>query len=257
MGSLNRTECLCAGSEKPPSKKGIWRTPYPLPPESGRFSEPQPAEPIDNQQDVKNTHYRNGKQRSPFSPRFCPVSCRKSQKITVFGTVLNGRGDALPEPLQAFGCTGFRDVFAADPAFIAEFIDQVEEITVVDFSAVRFMALRDAGDLKMANQGLLRVLEIFADFAVDSTVPPRKHRLGDCIFRRIFLAILSCNRSEYGLANPRNGTVLIGSANNLKLRRCSGCRGSADPDCVARGLDDRSAFIIEVGQLIKAEIEAH
>jgi hypothetical protein len=42
-------------------------------------------------------------------------------------------------------------IFAANPASIAEFVDEAEEIWVVDFTHIWFMSPRVSSDLKMAN----------------------------------------------------------------------------------------------------------
>ena len=40
-------------------------------------------------------------------------------------------------------------VFAADPAVIANLVEELEQIGVVDLAAIRLVALGDAGDLHM------------------------------------------------------------------------------------------------------------
>ena len=42
-------------------------------------------------------------------------------------------------------------IFAADPAVVAQVIEQTEEVRVVHFSDVRFVAVGDAGNLDVAD----------------------------------------------------------------------------------------------------------
>src|SRR5471030_758282 len=55
------------------------------------------------------------------------------------------------DPAQAVRRRGFRPVFTADPAVVAKRIDQVEQVRMIQFAQVRFMPLRHARDLDMAN----------------------------------------------------------------------------------------------------------
>src|ERR1700730_14089802 len=55
------------------------------------------------------------------------------------------------DPAESVGCRCFRPVFAADPALVAERIDEVEQIRIIQFAQVRFMPLRHTCDLDMAD----------------------------------------------------------------------------------------------------------
>src|SRR5260221_13694651 len=54
-----------------------------------------------------------------------------------------------PRPAEPFDCAGGGAVLTADPAVIAELVEQIEEIGVVHLAAVGFVAVGDAGDLDM------------------------------------------------------------------------------------------------------------
>ena len=55
------------------------------------------------------------------------------------------------DPAEPVGRRGFRPVFTADPALVAERIDQVEQVRIIQLADVRFMPLRHARDLDMAD----------------------------------------------------------------------------------------------------------
>jgi hypothetical protein len=46
-----------------------------------------------------------------------------------------------------------RAIFAADPALIAQAVDQGEQEGIIDLSQVRFVSARIAGDLDVTDQG--------------------------------------------------------------------------------------------------------
>src|SRR5258708_32884762 len=60
-----------------------------------------------------------------------------------------GRDAPPPRPAEPFDCAGGGAVPTADPAVIAELVEQIEEIGVVHLAAVGFVAGGEAGDLGM------------------------------------------------------------------------------------------------------------
>src|SRR5260221_12205738 len=67
------------------------------------------------------------------------------------GTETSGGGTDAPPPRPAepFDCAGGGAVLTADPAVIAELVEQIEEIGVVHLAAVGVVAVGGAGDLGM------------------------------------------------------------------------------------------------------------
>ena len=57
----------------------------------------------------------------------------------------------VPYPLLAGRRVTSRPEFAPYPAGIAQLVDQLEQIGIVDFDQVRFMPVRHAADLDMTN----------------------------------------------------------------------------------------------------------
>ncbi|ABA53116.1 hypothetical protein BURPS1710b_A0443 [Burkholderia pseudomallei 1710b] len=55
------------------------------------------------------------------------------------------------EPAEALGGAGLRPILAADPAVVAEHVDQLEQVRIVDFADVRLVTLRHARDLDVAD----------------------------------------------------------------------------------------------------------
>src|SRR5471032_1985048 len=55
------------------------------------------------------------------------------------------------DPAEPVGRPGFRPVFTADPALVAERIDQIEQVRIIQLADVRFMPLRHARDLDMTD----------------------------------------------------------------------------------------------------------
>src|SRR5476649_2350788 len=55
------------------------------------------------------------------------------------------------EPAQAVGGTSARPIFTADPSAIAERIDEIEKVRIVDFARIRLVAVGNACNLNMAD----------------------------------------------------------------------------------------------------------
>src|SRR5437763_14142253 len=55
----------------------------------------------------------------------------------------------FPGPAEAGGGIALRPVFAADPALVADLVEQVEQIRVMDLADIRLVAAGVAGDLHM------------------------------------------------------------------------------------------------------------
>lgn len=76
--------------------------------------------------------------RMALSPVFLVGICRGSQAIRT-------------SPAQAFGGTPARMIFAANPASIAQIVNEIEEIWIVDFTHVWLVSPRIPGNLKMSD----------------------------------------------------------------------------------------------------------
>src|SRR5471032_633399 len=67
------------------------------------------------------------------------------------------------KPAEAVRRCGFRPVFTANPAVVAERIDQVEQVWIIQFAHVRFMPVRHTRDLDMAD-ARMRAFHVAPEF---------------------------------------------------------------------------------------------
>jgi len=65
--------------------------------------------------------------------------------------IRNGSEAIRTSPAQSLDSTLARMIFAADPASIAQVVNEIEEIRIVDLAHIWFMSPRISGDLKMSN----------------------------------------------------------------------------------------------------------
>src|SRR5690606_19884388 len=87
----------------------------------------------------------------PFAAAAAPTGSRKPRRFMQERTAPSA-GERR-DPAQAFAGAGCGLVFAADPAVVAELVDEAEQPGVVDLARPRLVAARGVGDLRVGDPG--------------------------------------------------------------------------------------------------------